>query len=50
MEISNYDVIKKQFANEIIKDLKGLEFPPEWRPREVLNFLIRKIEEKSNLC
>ncbi len=47
MEWDNFAIVKKKFINEIIQDLEGLEFPPEWRPRDVLGFIIKKIEEKG---
>jgi hypothetical protein len=51
MDIDNlYVFLKKQSINEIIKDLEGLEFPPEWRPRDVLGFVIKKLKEKEMSC
>ena len=52
MELNlNYiDSIKKNFLIEIIKDLNNLELPSEWKPKEVLGFVIRKLEEKENKC
>jgi hypothetical protein len=47
---SLYVFIKKQSINEIIKDLEDLEFPPEWRPRDVLGFVIKKLQEKEMQC
>ncbi len=47
MEWDNFSVVKQKFINEVIKDLEGLELPPEWRPRDVLKFVINKIEEKG---
>lgn len=50
MDTDNLYIIKKQCISEIIKDLENLEFPPEWRPREVLGFVIRKLQEKEMKC
>jgi len=47
MEWDNFAIVKQKFINEIIQDLEGLEFPPEWRPKDVLGFIIKKIEEKG---
>ncbi len=51
MDIDNlYVFLKKQYINEIIKDIEDLEFPPEWRPRDVLGFVIKKLKEKEMTC
>jgi hypothetical protein len=47
MEWDHFAVVKKQFVDELIQELKNLEFPPEWRPNEVLGYVIRKIEDKG---
>lgn len=48
MEWDHFAVVKKQFINDLLHELKDLELPPEWKPREVLNFVIAKIEDKGN--
>jgi hypothetical protein len=48
MEWDNFATIKKQFIHDLTNDLKNLELPPEWSPRDVLGFVIRKIEDKGN--
>ena len=48
MEWDNFAIIKKRFIDELIHELEGLEFPPEWRPKEVLGYIVRKIEDKGN--
>lgn len=47
---SLYVFLKKQCINEIIKEIEDLEFPPEWRPRDVLGFVIKKLQEKEMKC
>lgn len=47
MEWDHFAVVKKQFVNELIEELEKLELPPEWRPSEVLGYVIRKIEDKG---
>jgi hypothetical protein len=47
---SLYVFLKKQCINEIIKEIEDLEFPPEWRPRDVLGFVIKKLQEKEIKC
>jgi hypothetical protein len=34
------DLIREKIADEI----RYLELPPEWRPNEVIRYLVRKIE------
>lgn len=48
MDWDNFANIKKQFIDDLANELRNLELPPEWRPREVLSFVIRKIEDKGN--
>lgn len=50
MEIEDLYIIEKKFINEIIKELENLELPPEWRPRDVLGFVIRKLQERETRC
>jgi len=38
------DYIENRVREEIIKELSNLELPHEWKPKEVINFIIRKIE------
>ena len=47
MEWDNFIVIKQKFINEIINEIKDLELPPEWSPRDVIYFIVNKIEEKG---
>ena len=47
MDWDHFAVVKKKFISDLAQELKELELPPEWRPREVLNFVINKIEEKG---
>jgi len=48
MEWDHFAVIKRQFIDDLIHELKDLELPPEWSPRDVLGYVIRKIEDKGN--
>ena len=47
MEWDNFATVKQKFINDIIKELEGLELPPEWSPRDVLGFVIRKLEDQG---
>ena len=48
MEWDNFAVIKQKFIQDLINELKDLELPPEWSPRDVLGFVVKKIEDKGN--
>lgn len=48
MEWDHFAVIKKQFIDDIIHELKDLQLPPEWSPRDVIGYIVRKIEDKGN--
>lgn len=48
MEWDNFASIKKKFIYDLTNELRGLELPPEWSPRDVLGFVIKKIEDKGN--
>lgn len=37
--------IKEKVLDELIKDLDGIELPPEWRPKDVLWFVINKLND-----
>jgi hypothetical protein len=43
MDIEEYqnERIRRQISNEI----RGLELPPEWRPHEVIRYIVRIIEK-----
>lgn len=48
MEWDHFATVKKKFIDDLIHELKDLELPPEWSPRDVLGYVIRKIEDKGN--
>jgi len=48
MEWDNFAVIKQKFIQDLINELKDLELPPEWSSRDVLGFVVKKIEDKGN--
>lgn len=50
MDWDHFHIIKQKVLNELIQELQNLEFPPEWKPREVLGFIIRKLEDKEEKC
>ena len=42
------DYIEDQIREQIAKEIEGLELPPEWRPRDVIRYVI-KIIKKGNI-
>jgi hypothetical protein len=50
MEWDHFHTIQKKVLNELIKEMEDLEIPPDWRPREVLRLVIRKLKEKEESC
>lgn len=47
LEWDNFALVKQKFIDNIIKELDGLELPPEWSPRDVLGFVVRKIKDQG---
>ena len=37
------DLVREKIADEI----RYLELPPEWRPNEVIKYIVRKIEKNN---
>jgi hypothetical protein len=50
MEWDHFHIIKKKVLNELIQEIENLEFPPDWRTKDVLNLIIRKLKEKEESC
>jgi len=48
MEWDHFATIKKQFIHDLTEELKNLELPPEWSPKDVLSFVVKKIKDKGN--
>ena len=40
------DYIEDAIREKIAKEIKELELPPEWRPYEVIRYIVGKIERK----
>ena len=47
MEWDHFHTIKQKVLRELINELEGIELPPEWSPRDVLGFVIRKLEDQG---
>ena len=39
------DYIVDKIKQEIINEIKDLELPPEWRPYEVIRYIVKIIEK-----
>ena len=50
MEWGHYNTIKKKVLRELITELEGLEYPPDWKPKDVFRLIIRKLEDKERSC
>ena len=50
MEWDKFHTIKKKVLSELINELECLEIPSDWKPKEVLGFIIRKLEDKERSC
>jgi hypothetical protein len=50
MDWDHFHVIQKKVLKELINDMENLEFPPDWRPKDVLALVIRKLKEKEESC
>jgi hypothetical protein len=50
MEWDHYHIVQKKILNELINDIENLEFPPDWRPKDVLKLIVRKLKEKEESC
>lgn len=48
MKWDHFAIIKKQFIDDLIHELEDLQLPPEWSPRDVIGYIVRKIEDKGN--
>jgi hypothetical protein len=49
-EWDHFHVIQKKVLEDLIKELESLEIPPDWRPREVLSLVLRKLKEREKSC
>lgn len=50
MEWDHFNIIKKKVVRELINEFESLEIPPDWRPRDVLGLVLRKLEDKERSC
>lgn len=44
-EIKAFEIYKNAYKKKLIDSFKDLELPPEWRPRDVIKFISKRIEE-----
>jgi hypothetical protein len=40
------DYIDNSVRRDIIKDISNLELPDDWKPNQVIDYIIRKIDKK----
>ncbi len=38
------DYFKEKYTKDIVNKIKNLELPPEWKPNDVISYIVRKIE------
>ena len=50
MEWDHFHVIKQKVLKELIEELKVLEYPPDWKTKDVLWLIIKKLEDKEKSC
>jgi hypothetical protein len=50
MEWDHFHVVQKKVLNELINEIENLEFPADWRPKDVLGLILRKLKEKEESC
>ena len=41
------DYIEDLLREKIADEIRYLELPPEWRPSEVIRYIVRKIEKNN---
>jgi hypothetical protein len=46
-DIDEFEIYKVVYKNRLIKELKNLELPPSWGPKDVIDFVISRIERIS---
>lgn len=49
MEPSIYELesyFRKKYTEEIIKEIKNFEFPENWSPKQVIDYITYKIDRK----
>ena len=39
------EYIEYKVRQDILKEISNLELPYEWKPKEVINFIVRKIDK-----
>lgn len=42
------DYIEDQIRENILKEIKYLELPHEWKPNEVINYIYNKLSRGNN--
>jgi len=42
--VNEFELYKEAFKDNLIKEIKDLEIPYEWNSRDIIRFIINKIE------
>lgn len=42
--MDEFELYKIAFKKNLIKEIEGLEFPYEWQAKDIVKFIINKIE------
>jgi hypothetical protein len=40
------EYLQEKIRRDVIKEISNLEFPNEWNPQQVIDYIIRKIERQ----
>lgn len=40
------DYLQEKVRKDVIKEINNLEFPESWKPQQVIDYIIRKIDRK----
>lgn len=40
------DYLENKIRRDIIKEIRNLELPETWKPQQVIDYIIRKIDKK----
>lgn len=42
--MNEFELYKQAFKNNLVKEIQDLEFPYEWTSKDIVRFIINKIE------
>jgi hypothetical protein len=47
MELDIFHNIERRVVDQLITELDNLELPENWKPKDVLGFIIKRLEDKK---